>query len=1137
MQGSGTQGFLDSGSVLKSQFQIIKNLSVTELSRNYLGKDINTNKTVLVKELLDTFQDQAKKEQATKQFRIEAQILIGLVHRGIPTFRDYFEHDNKRYIVMDYIEGKTLHDHVKDIKDFFDEKQLLTWALELCDILHYLHSRRPNPVIFRALAPKNIIISPEGKLILINFAISKVFSPSSKTMAVAKMVNHNFSPLEQYSGVTDKRTDIYSLGATLYYTITKELPVDAMNRSLEDTPLRSCMEINNKISPELEAIIIKCMELQQDMRYQNVSDIQADLRKLFDMKYRLQSAPKTSRLSLSSIGGSSTSPPSGSLRPPLNIPADSPVKPGLSQGSLKSTVPGGMVQGSLKPSLPTSSIPLSSSRPSLPVSSIPQSSLKPSLPTSSIPLSSSRPPLQGADMSQSSPRSPFHGGQTKPVMSPGTPQVVAGRHEQTPSKLPARPPLTMSAKTSRLSDVILSLQKPGKTQEITDRAPTSPPPSRVTYSEREEHENKLFNKQGTDIAEDKSLDTDDNRPLPPPVFSRTSSPPDSQHRKSILQTKSEESKPSSWVTSDKGRTPLTRRLTLPPTQGKAVETLPHPVTHGKGSLPSRAGSLNSLKGQTSDEQKDNKPHDGTGSRFPLPSFPKRSADTATKVVDISNKPLPPPGLKSQDRPEPGNYPLPGSQSGSLKRIQTRKFSTDSMPSLPARKEKAEKEQLPPYGRSFAGREASGSIQDGRDKKSPAISHSVPAHHETNKIPYQPEKGEDSKEETAFEKETSLPSREHPVDTGVILNNRYKVIELLGEGQTTRTYKAMDMKNNCHVALKELLDKFDDPVKRREAILQFQVEAKILIKLEHPAIPKFEEYFSHESRRFFIIDFVEGETLDRIIQNSPFFEEYRLIEWAIELCDIIDYMHSQTPEPVIFRDMCPKNVILSSEGKLKIIDFGISKLFTPDAKTAAVAKTINPNYSPVEQYVGQTDQKSDIYSVGATLYYLATKSVPVDAIDRSINDMNLPNCRRFNNNISTEFEAIILKAMEINKVDRYENIKEMKVTLQELYKKIMKASPLPAGRQKSGKQTGSLTSGKPSGKLPGKPSGKLDTGSIAYQKDESKEDKKTGNITSILLIAAVISFLLLIAIGATIYFTKAWLYIPDIITYITGFFKK
>ncbi|MEQ8224644.1 MAG: serine/threonine-protein kinase, partial [Candidatus Eremiobacterota bacterium] len=375
MQGSGTQGFLDSGSVLKSQFQIIKNLSVTELSRNYLGKDINTNKTVLVKELLDTFQDQAKKEQATKQFRIEAQILIGLVHRGIPTFRDYFEHDNKRYIVMDYIEGKTLHDHVKDSKDFFDEKQLLTWALELCEILHYLHSRRPNPVIFRALAPKNIIISPEGKLILINFAISKVFSPSSKTMAVAKMVNHNFSPLEQYSGVTDNRTDIYSLGATLYYTITKELPVDAMNRSLEDTPLRSCMEINNKISTELEAIIIKCMELQQDLRYQNVSDIQAELRKLFDMKYRLQSAPKTSRLSLSSIGGASPSPPSGSLRPPLNIPTESPVKPGLSHGSLKPSMQGaGMSQSSLKPSLPAASGQPGSLKPSMQGAGMSQSS-------------------------------------------------------------------------------------------------------------------------------------------------------------------------------------------------------------------------------------------------------------------------------------------------------------------------------------------------------------------------------------------------------------------------------------------------------------------------------------------------------------------------------------------------------------------------------------------------------------------------------------------------------------------------------------------------------------------------------------------------------------------------------------------
>ncbi len=756
-----------------------------------------------------------------------------------------------------------------------------------------------------------------------------------------------------------------------------------------------------------------------------------------------------------------------------------------------------------------------------------------------------KPPMQGTGMAQGSLKPPMQAGQTKSVLTQGTPRssVPSERQEQVPPKLPSRPPLTMSAKTSRLSDVILSLQKPAKTAEITERNAISPPASRVSYSGRqvqpEQQENKLFNQEATDLEEVQHSDTDEHRDLPPPVFSRTSSSPDSQQRKSLLQTKSEESKSSSWVTSEKGRTPLTRRLTLPPAQGKGAETLPPPVTQGKGVLPPRAGSYDRSKSisQSSDEQKDIQTHVGTGSKFPLPSLPRRSPDTATKVVDLSNKPIPPPGLKSQDRPESGNYPLPVSQGGSLKRIQTRKFSPDSMPSLPPRKEKSEKDQASTPSRPFTGSGASGSLQDGREKKIPAISHSAQTHNEPNKMPYQSGRREDSGEDTAFEKETSISSREKPVDKGIILNNRYKVIELLGEGQTTRTYKAMDMKNNFHVALKELLDKFDDPVKRREAILQFQVEAKILIKLEHPAIPKFEEYFSHEGRRFFIIDFVEGETLDRTIQNSPFFEESRLIEWAIELCDIIDYMHSQTPEPVIFRDMCPKNVILSSEGKLKIIDFGISKLFTPDAKTAAVAKTINPNYSPVEQYVGQTDQKSDIYSVGATLYYLATKSVPVDAIDRSINDMNLPNCRRFNINISTEFEAIILKAMEINKVDRYENIKEMKVTLEELYKKIMKTSPPPAGKQKSGRQTGSLTAGKPSGKLPGKPSGKLDTGTISSQKEETKEDKKSGNITSILLIAAVVLFLLLIAIGATIYFTKAWLYIPDIIAYITKLLKK
>jgi serine/threonine protein kinase len=172
-----------------------------------------------------------------------------------------------------------------------------------------------------------------------------------------------------------------------------------------------------------------------------------------------------------------------------------------------------------------------------------------------------------------------------------------------------------------------------------------------------------------------------------------------------------------------------------------------------------------------------------------------------------------------------------------------------------------------------------------------------------------------------------------------------------------------------------------------AIEQFKSEAKILFKLKQENLPKFEDYFDYEENRYLIIEYIEGKRLNNIVESqSGFLDEQQVIKWGIELCDSLGYLHNLKPNPVIFRDLSPQSILLSeNDGRLKLIDFGISKIYESDAKTMGIAKTMTQHYSPIEQHAGTTDNRSDIYSLGATLYYLICKEPPMDCVERIIDD--------------------------------------------------------------------------------------------------------------------------------------------------------
>ena len=262
----------------------------------------------------------------------------------------------------------------------------------------------------------------------------------------------------------------------------------------------------------------------------------------------------------------------------------------------------------------------------------------------------------------------------------------------------------------------------------------------------------------------------------------------------------------------------------------------------------------------------------------------------------------------------------------------------------------------------------------------------------------------------------------PLTTGQILNNRYRIVRLLGQGGFGAVYRAWDLNLQKACALKENLDV--SPT----AQAQFQREAKILSSLTHSNLVRVTDYFTLPGQgQYLVMDLVEGDNLQSILQSSPHgLQESQVLPWIQQVCDALTYLHSHNP-PVIHRDIKPANIRINSQGQATLVDFGISKLYDPFRATTMGARAVTPGYSPQEQYsMGLTDARSDIYALGATFYTLLTGQVPVESVLRTATPLEPP--RSWNMSISPQVEAVILKAMEIAPAQRYATAADLKLDL-------------------------------------------------------------------------------------------------------------
>jgi serine/threonine-protein kinase len=206
-------------------------------------------------------------------------------------------------------------------------------------------------------------------------------------------------------------------------------------------------------------------------------------------------------------------------------------------------------------------------------------------------------------------------------------------------------------------------------------------------------------------------------------------------------------------------------------------------------------------------------------------------------------------------------------------------------------------------------------------------------------------------------------------TPALLQERYQIDRVLGEGGMGRVYLARDRRlADRPCAIKEMVDEFIDPRKRHEANESFAREADTLARLKHPAIPAIFDRFDDHNRHYLVMEYVEGHDLDQeLALDAQPLPESKVTDIARQLCDVLAYLHGFNP-PIIYRDMKPSNVMVTPSGRVTLIDFGIARIF----KRGKVTTVGTIGFAAPEQYQGHVDPRSDIYSLGVTLHYLLTK---------------------------------------------------------------------------------------------------------------------------------------------------------------------
>lgn len=315
-------------------------------------------------------------------------------------------------------------------------------------------------------------------------------------------------------------------------------------------------------------------------------------------------------------------------------------------------------------------------------------------------------------------------------------------------------------------------------------------------------------------------------------------------------------------------------------------------------------------------------------------------------------------------------------------------------------------------------------------------------------------GESSLETQHIQEPDLEPSRRNKntqqLEPGTTLSNRYLIQNVVGLGGMGAVYRARDLhfpNVNKIVAVKEMVNLARDEIVRNTIVRNFEREANILATLDHRAIPRIYDYFTHNERSYLILEYIRGSNLDEVLNETEgFLPEERVVQWALELCDVLSYLHAHQPEPIIFRDIKPSNVMVNHHGHIVLVDFGIAKPFQGQQRGTMIG---TEGYSPPEQYRGEANHLADIYALGATIHHLLTRRDPRLEPPFSFGERPI---RQINPSVSPGLEQVINKALQYEPHDRYQTAAEMKAALTATAREtgiLKKIQPAYAGTNRGG----------------------------------------------------------------------------------------
>jgi serine/threonine protein kinase len=262
-----------------------------------------------------------------------------------------------------------------------------------------------------------------------------------------------------------------------------------------------------------------------------------------------------------------------------------------------------------------------------------------------------------------------------------------------------------------------------------------------------------------------------------------------------------------------------------------------------------------------------------------------------------------------------------------------------------------------------------------------------------------------------------------LENETLLHKRYQIRENLGQGGMGSVYRATDQNLGVDVAVKENL------FTTEEYARQFRLEAVILANIRHPNLPRVSDHFVIAGEgQYLVMDFIEGEDLRQRMERVGILPEDEVILIGAAMCDALSYLHARKP-PILHRDIKPGNVKISPDGHIFLVDFGLAKVYQGNQATTTGARAMTPGYSPPEQYgTARTDTRTDIYSLGATLYAALTGVIPEDGLARAMDNAELTPLRKRNSDVSRHLAAAIEKAMEVDPGDRFQSADDFKVAL-------------------------------------------------------------------------------------------------------------